>query len=294
MPLSLDPELEQMPMEQSREDAESLVYQTEVFREKMVIMGTSVANLRVKSDYNCGLVAVRLCDVDPSGKVSLMSYGVLNLAQRNGREDFSSVKAGKYYDLQLRLNDIAHEIQPGHKLRLSISTNYFPMAWPLGKKCTVTIDCKNSSMTLPIRHKPDRELPVSETYFQPPQSAKIDEREEISAGHSEKTIQRDGSRAVMRISETGGRVRNIATDWTYGRDSFQTYTVDDTDPLKTTAAYETKAYFKRGDFEASTHSVMAFSCDEKDFILKAEIKAFHIGEAIFERSYEEHIPRYIF
>lgn len=294
MPLSLDPELEQMPMEQSREDAESLVYQTEEFREKMVIMGTSIANLRVKSDHSCGLVAVRLCDVDPEGKVSLVSYGVLNLAQRNGREDFSLVKAGRYYDVQMRLNDIAHEIQQGHKLRLSISANYFPMAWPLGEKCTITIDCKSSDLILPIRHKPDRELPVPETYFQPPKSAKIDEREEISPCKSEKNIQRNGSRTVMRISEKGGRVRNIATDWTYGRDSFQTYVVDDDEPLKTTATYETKAYFKRGDFEAGTQSVMVISCDEKDFILEAEIKAFHLGEAIFERSYEEYIPRYIF
>ncbi len=74
----------------------------------------------------------------------------------------------------------------------------------------------------------------------------------------------------------------------------ETFVVDDDDPLKTTATYETKAYFKRGNFEASTHSLMVVSCDEKDFILKAEIKAFHIGETIFERSYEEHIPRYIF
>ncbi len=294
MPLSIDPELQQMPMEQSAEDAESLVYETEELREKMVIMGTCIAKLRVKSDHSCGLVAVRLCDVDPQGKVSLVCYGVLNLDQRNGREDFSLVEAGRYYDVYVRLNDIAHEIQPGHSLRLSISTNYFPMAWPLGEKCTITVDCKDSSLMLPIRHKPDQELPVPETFFQAPQSAKIDERQIISPSKSEKTIQRDGSRTVMRISEKGARVRNIATDWTYGRDSLQIYVVDDDKPLKTTATYETKAYFKRGDFEAGAYSVMVISCDEKDFMLKAKINAFHMGEAIFERSYEEHIPRYIF
>ena len=95
---------------------------------------------------------------------------------------------------------------------------------------------------------------------------KIDGREEISPGKSEKTIQRDGSKTVLSISEMGGRVRNIATDWTYGRDSFQTYVVEDDDPLKTTAAYETKAYFKRGDFEAGTHSEMEIRCDENYFI----------------------------
>ena len=69
---------------------------------------------------------------------------------------------------------------------------------------------------------------------------------------------------------------------------------DDDEPLKTTATYETEAYFKRGDFEAGSQSVIVISCDEKNFILKAKIKAFHLGETIFERSYEELIPRYIF
>ena len=44
----------------------------------------SELKLAITSDQDCGQVVVRLCDVSPSGSSKRISYGVLNLAMRNG------------------------------------------------------------------------------------------------------------------------------------------------------------------------------------------------------------------
>jgi hypothetical protein len=294
MPISQIPELEQMPTEQSPDDIESLVYDSHKMESATVIMGTPTAHLRIKSNHNAGLVAVRLCDVAPGGAVSLITYGILNLAQRNGRERFAPVKANVYYDIMVRLNDIAHEIQPGYRLRLSVSSNYFPMAWPLAYRCTLTLDCCASRLSLPVRPRPEVELPVSESYWEPPRAAEPDPRKEIAPAENSKLIERTASQTVMHIRSTGGLICNTRTGWTYGIDREQCFTVDNEDPLETTAVYDTSARFIRHGFDACTVNKMTVSSDETDFIITAKTSVYLNGRLFFERAYDQRIGRHIF
>ncbi len=294
MPVPPIPELEQMPTEQSPDDAESLVYDSPKIDSSMVIMGTPTAHLRIKSDHNSGLVALRLCDVAPNGEVSQITYGVLNLAQRDGREKFVTVKADTYYDIMVRLNDIAHEIQPGHQLRLSVSSNYFPMAWPLPYRCTLTLDSTASRLSLPVRHRPEVELPVAESYRKPPQVAEPDLREEIAPAEHSKHIERTASQTSMYIRSSGGLSCHPTTGWTYGKDSEECFSVDNDDPLKTTAVYDTTAQFIRDGFDARTVNKMTVSCDETDFIITAKTTVYLNDRIFFQRAYNHRIERHIF
>ncbi|AXX96787.1 hypothetical protein BAR1_01865 [Profundibacter amoris] len=53
----------------------------------LAITGAPVIRLMLTSETPVAQIAVRLNDVHPDGKVSRITYGVLNLTHRNGSEN---------------------------------------------------------------------------------------------------------------------------------------------------------------------------------------------------------------
>ena len=41
--------------------------------------------------------------------------------------------------MKIKLDDIAWRVPKGHKIRVSISTSYFPMMWPAPEPVTLTV-----------------------------------------------------------------------------------------------------------------------------------------------------------
>ena len=52
--------------------------------------------------------------------------------------------------MTVELNEIAQTMPAGHRLRLAVSTSYWPIAWPSPELATVTIDPARSSIELPV------------------------------------------------------------------------------------------------------------------------------------------------
>ena len=59
------------------------------------------------------MVAVRLCDVQPDGASTRITYGVLNLCHRNSHEFAEDVVPGDVMEIALKLDDIAYRAAPG-------------------------------------------------------------------------------------------------------------------------------------------------------------------------------------
>ena len=76
------------------------------------------------------MVAVRLCDVQPDGASTRITYGVLNLCHRDGHEFPEAVVPGEAMEIALKLDDIAYQVPPGHRLRVAVSSTYWPLVWP--------------------------------------------------------------------------------------------------------------------------------------------------------------------
>ena len=74
-----------LPGDQRRDDAASLVFDSEPLVRPLEILGFPAVDLELAVDRPLAAVVVRLCDVHPDGAVGLITRGVLNLAQRNDR-----------------------------------------------------------------------------------------------------------------------------------------------------------------------------------------------------------------
>src|SRR5262249_26584426 len=83
------------------------------------------------------------------------SFGVLNLTHRDSHAAPTPLAPGQRYTARLKLNDAGAVFPAGHRLRLALSTNYWPMGWPAPEQATVTI--LGGTLELPVRPAPARE-----------------------------------------------------------------------------------------------------------------------------------------
>ena len=75
----------------------------------------------------------------PSGELLRVSYGVLNLTHRDGHEKPALLAIGEPYRVSIQLNDAGSVFPSGHRVRLALSTAYWPMIWPSPEKATLLI-----------------------------------------------------------------------------------------------------------------------------------------------------------
>ena len=94
---------------------------------------------------------MRLNDVWPTGEVSRITYHLQNLCMRDSRENPMPLEPGKHYRMKIKLDDIAWRVPKGHRLRVAISTSYFPMMWPAPEPVTLTVYAGKSQLHLPLR-----------------------------------------------------------------------------------------------------------------------------------------------
>ncbi len=120
-----------LPTDQRFEDGGSLVFDTEPLGERVEILGAPVVELELAADRPVALVAARLSDVAPDGAATRVTYGLLNLTHRDGHEAPAPLTPGRRYRVRLPLGDVAQAFPPGHRVRLALSTAYWPIVWPM-------------------------------------------------------------------------------------------------------------------------------------------------------------------
>src|SRR4029077_4938445 len=118
------------PSDQSAEDGQSLVFDTEPLTETVEILGAPVVELEVSVDRPDAQLCVRLNDVAPDGSSLRVTYGMLNLTHHASHERPQALKPGRAYRIRIQMNDTAQTFPQGHRIRLAISASYWPIAWP--------------------------------------------------------------------------------------------------------------------------------------------------------------------
>jgi putative CocE/NonD family hydrolase len=129
----------ELPHDQREDDGKSLVFDSSSLDAPLEILGAPVVELMVAADQPVATVAVRLSDVAPDGTSLRVSFGVLNLTHRRGHVRSRPLKPGKAERVRVQLNDCGHAFAPGHRVRLAVSTCYWPIVWPAPTAATLTI-----------------------------------------------------------------------------------------------------------------------------------------------------------
>ncbi len=254
--------------DQQEDDLRSLVFETPPLATSIEILGAAIVTLDVTSDRPIANLAVRLSDVHPSGELLRVSYGVLNLAHRDGHEAPAPLVIGHRYRVRVQLNDAGSVVPAGHRMRLALSTAYWPMIWPSLEQATLVI--LGGTLDLPVRARqatdalltplPGPELALPET----------------------PTILRRGDMRIERIDRIGLEL---------GSEGKTEYHVEEDDPLSAVADLRRTQTMARDAWQIRIETRMRLSCVRSAFRLEGSLRAVEGAKEVCRRDWDCSIPR---
>jgi hypothetical protein len=247
----------------------------------------------LSADQPVAMVAVRLCDIRPDGGVTRVSYGLLNLTQRDSREQPAPLEPGRYYRVRVQLNDIAYRFPAGHRIRLAISSNYWPLVWPAPQPVTLEMHEADSVLILPQR--PPAAEDADLTPFKPAEASQTRATTVIEPACNEHRIKSDAQSGEIRveISSGGGRLRIEKADLEVLERIEECYRCREHDPLSVSAQISTERALRRGDWSVRIDTYTQLTSDGDSFRLRASLAAYE-GESatpVFERQWDKTLPR---
>ena len=96
------------------------------FTANTAIVGELSATLWVSTDRNDTDFTVKLVDLYPDGRNMLLQDGIARLRWRNGGETPQLAVPGQVYQLRIKIARTAYVFEPGHALRVAISSSNDP------------------------------------------------------------------------------------------------------------------------------------------------------------------------
>jgi len=208
------------------------------------IVGSPTLFFDCQVDKPKAQLIARLCDVMPDGRSTLITLGTLNLTHADSHESPQSLDNNTLINARITLDQIAYRLPAGHRLRLSLSTSYWPYLWPSPENTTVII--RELTLNIPQRTKI---ADSDECSFDPP---------ETSAGWKHTVVRPASSSRDRYLNEhTGQHVTAVFNDFGENQDMDhglitgssvrETFTIHPDDPLSAAADFEWQQTLKRDD-----------------------------------------------
>ncbi len=231
------------PADQRAEDGRSLSFSSAPLSEPIEILGTPTVGLEVAADQPVAAVVVRLCDVAPTGESLLVSRGMLNLTRRHGFDHFEPVEPGRFEQVVVPCKAIAHRFEAGHRIRLSVSSTYWPWIWPAAERVELTLACgRTSFIELPVREP--RAADAEPAPFGPPEDPPGAPVEVLERRPTRRTITHDLSSGESQLSfdwDVGGHCRLVEDDTEIDGSNVTLYRIKKDAPLSATVVTEQSA-----------------------------------------------------
>ncbi len=287
----------EMPGDQRDDDGKSLAFDSEPLDERLEILGAPVAELVLSADRPKALVAVRLCDVAPDGTSSRVTYGLLNLAHRKGHERPEPLAPGRRVTVRVAMNDAAHAFPAGHRLRVAVSTSYWPVAWPPPEPAAIRLFAGASALELPVRPQCDADARLRP--FERPEGAAPPLSTDVEPGRTVRTIEKDvitgetSYRTALDVTESGdvALTRIEAIDLEVGHSIAERFSIRDDDPLSARAEIVQRTVMRRGGFSARVTTRTELESTRDAFHLRASLEAHENGRLLVSRNWDAAVPR---
>ena len=279
------------PTDQRDDDGGSLTFDSAPLGERLEILGAPVADLELAVDRPQAALAVRLNEIRPDGSSVRVTYGVLNLTHRTSHEHPEALEPGGRYWVRVALNHIAHAFAAGSRVRLAVSTAYWPVVWPSAQAVALTLFTGASGLELPVRPPDpgdDRLRP-----FEAPEGALPAAYVELRPRRVERTVERDevAGEIVYAVVSEGGQGRMEEIDLELEQSSVRRYRIQEHDPLTARAEVVQRMGLRRGPWAVAVESRVWLSATEEAFALRARLEAFEGDTLVRSRSWDCRVER---
>ena len=277
----------EMPGDRRCDDARSVCFEMDC-PEGLALMGAARLELRLAADQPFAFVHARLCDVAPDGSSLRIAHGFVNLRHRT--DPPSALVPGEPVEVAFDLDQMAHRLAPGHRLRLAVSNACWPFVWP--SPAPVRLRLTGGALTLPVH---DGTAPA--WAFDPPPPVAPSRLVVASPGSEGREHARDlitGAERLTITSDTGETVNpghGLATRATMR----EVWTIHPDDPLSAAVAIDWTQAHRRGGWAVRSTVRARQTADAEALHLQADLtveidEPGHPTETI-RRDFAARVPR---
>jgi len=214
--------------------------------------------------------------------------GVFNLAHRVSAETPEPLEPGEVFEATLTLDQIAYRIPAGHRLRIAVSTSYWPFIWPAPEHATVTLEA--GTLQLPCRAVLAEQ---DECSFEKPVGAAPWRHENLRPSASTRRTETDPDTGVVSIVvfNDAGENRDLEHGLVSGSTTRERWSIHPDDPLSANAQISWEQTGGRDRWWTKTVAEMEMRCDREWFYITGKLVATENDAVMFEKEWDEKIPR---
>jgi len=279
-----------LPGDQREEDGGALVFESLPLDEPLEILGVAWVDLELCSDKRTGMVAVRLSDVAPDGKATRVTYGLLNLTHRNSDKNPEYLEPGKPYTVRVYLNGIGQRFPRGNRLRVSVSSSYWPLAWTPPEAAMISVNPGNSYLTLPVRQPPSR---GSEPRFEEPEQGPDLEVSVLEPSEHNWRLVKDLAvdTSTLEVINDQGRFRIEDTGTEVARSTREWYSFSEDEVHSARGETYTYRQLVRQDWNVSVITRTVLTSDAHNFQVHAQLDGYEGDTRVYSQNWAYDIPR---
>jgi putative CocE/NonD family hydrolase len=271
------------PADQSVEDGQSVCFDTPPLTRDLEILGAPVLTLRVASSHSQGILVVRLNEVDPLGHSARVTYGVLDLRYRKGFAEPVPLTAGEFVDVAIRLCDTAYRFRAGAKIRVALSTTYWPTLWAPEERVTLTLDTSRAALEMPLLDRSTVRLDAVE--FEKPEASRPNSRTILQPGETKRTLSRDfiTGEEILEVTVDDGVQRIDAHRLEVGRRCVERYFARPDDPGSLRIEADWTMTLGRGEWQVRTETKASMQRANGRFRADCIVRAYDSDRLVFEQ-----------
>jgi uncharacterized protein len=286
-----------VPGDQRLDSFGSLEFDSEPLPAPLEILGNVRVRLKLAADRPNAQVAVRLIAVGPDGSAASVARGVLNLTHRTSHEKPTPLVPGEAYEVEVPLTGTAYAFPKGHRLRIAISSAYWPIVWPSPEAVTLTIFAGSSRVILPVRSEGPEESGLRD--IPGPEAGPLSPMTVVRPGRIERSVSIDQVTGAVthRLYVDGGvfgdvgKIRLEDIDVELAHVFEKTYRIHPADPNSAFAGMTQTYEMGRGSWQVSIRAGAEMTSSTATFDLNAWVEAYEGGTSIFRKDWRASIPR---
>jgi putative CocE/NonD family hydrolase len=267
------------------------LFESEPLQDDLQLLGFPVFHATLRCDAAQANLTVVLSSVNDDGSATLLSYGVLNLTHRHGHREPAALQPGEAFDIAIQLNAVGQRIAMGQRLRLALSTAYWPVIWPAQYDATLTLTAGSARIELPQRaiRAEDHTLPA----FARPETAPPLKTETLSEGEHLRTREINflsGLETYQRYSDSGA-VKHLHTGLTVQHTSRETFTINPADVSSACALCEWTMVHQRDGWYTELDTTVSVQALPTLWRISASLTARDAEGVVAHREWSEDISR---
>lgn len=278
----------ELPGDQRFDDALSCCFEGPVLDQDLDIVGAPRIRLTLSANTPQAQIAVRLNHTLPDGSSSRITYGVLNLTHRDSHSDPQPLPVGESVEAVFDLDHIAYRVPKGHRLRVAISSSYWPLIWPSPEQTTLQL--QKGEIDLPLRPSGQND----EWIFPPAESDPPWKTTTLREGSNIRRTEIDqaSGHISLIIEDDFGKVQDDIHGLISGGIARETWVIHPDDPLSARGNCHWTDEMQRGEIKLRTETRCQMWADRDHFYLAAQLFAYENDIVVYERDVEDQIPRH--